>query len=127
MKMRPLRFVVFMLLLVLLLYALPGLEAGAQTSSTIRVWLRRLKVEDVMHIKVQGSYMLEDGSMTFSDGAELVVALRGDQLILHTNAIAIAMGKNMKLVRCDSEQPAALLLQGNTGIYEGDLTLTADN
>lgn len=127
MKMRPLRFVVFMLLLVLLLSALPGLEAGAQTSSTIRVWLRRLKVEDVMHIKVQGSYMLEDGSMTFSDGAELVVALRGDQLILHTNAIAIAMGKNMKLVRCDSEQPAALLLQGNTGLYEGDLMLTADN
>lgn len=75
MKSRPLRFITLVLSLVLLLFALPGVEADAQANSTIRVWLRRLKIEDTLHIRFQGEYMLEDGSMTFSDGAEVVVAL----------------------------------------------------
>ena len=127
MNTRPLRFFALMLSMVLLLFAMPGVEAGAQTSSTIRVWLRRLKVEDTLHISVQGEYMLDDGSMRFSDGAELVIALRGNQLVLHTGAMAAVMGPSMKLVRCESETPGALLLQGNDGLYEGDLMLTAND
>jgi len=127
MNTRPLRFVALMLSMLLLLFALPGIEAGAQTTSTIRVWLRRLKVEDALHIRVQGEYMIEDGSMRFADGAEFVIAARGKQLVLHTGAVAMVMGPSMKLVRCESETPGALLLQGNSGLYEGDLVLTVQD
>ena len=126
MSTRPLRFTAWMLCMLLLLFVLPGVEADAQTSSTIRVWLRRLKVEDALHIKVQGEYMLEDGSMRFGNDAEMVIAARGNQLVLHTGSISAVIGSSMKLVRCESETPGALLLQGNSGLYEGDLLLTAE-
>lgn len=126
MKSRPLRFITLVLSLVLLLFALPGVEADAQVNSTIRVWLRRLKIEDTLHIRFQGEYMLEDGSMTFSDGAEVVVALRGSRLVLHTDSLAMVMGPSMRLLRCEGEKSGALILNGNSGLYEGDLVLTAD-
>jgi len=127
MNTRPLRFIALLLSMLLLLFALPGVEAGAQTTSTIRVWLRRLKVEDALHIKVQGEYMLDGGTMRFGDGAELIIAEREGQLVLHTGPVAAVIGPSMKLVRCESETPGALYLQGNSGLYEGDLMLTAQD
>lgn len=125
MKSRPLRFITLLLSLILLLFAMPSVEAGAQTSSTIRVWLRRLKIEDTLYIRFEGKYMLDDGSMTFSDGAEIAVVLRGDKLVLHTDSMAAVMGSSIKLMRCESEEPGALILNENSGRYEGDLVLTA--
>lgn len=127
MRKRPLRFYLLTAMLSAVLFAFSGMYAGAQTQSTIRVWLKRLQVSDTLRIAVQGSYMLEDGSMTFSDGAELTVALRGSQLVLHADGIAVVMGPEMKLVRCESEVPGALLLNENSGLYEGDLVLTASD
>lgn len=127
MKSRPFRFIALVLSLLMVLFAFPGSHAGAQTSSIIRVWLRRLNAEDTLHVQVQGRYMLENGSMTFADGAELIFALRDGQIVLHTDAIAVALGASVKLVRCMSDIPSALILSGNSGLYEGDLVLTADH
>lgn len=121
---RPVRIFVICLMFVMLLSSVCGSHANAQMSSTIRVLLKRLKVEDALRIDVQGSYMLEDGSMLFSDGAELTVVLRGDKLVLHTQQMAAVIGKNMKLVRCDSERSSALRLNDSEGLYEGDLELS---
>ena len=76
------------ILLVTALLLLTGMAfapwAGAQIQPILRVYLRRLQVEDSLRIDVQGDYILEDGSMAFSDGAELTVVLRENQLVLHT-------------------------------------------
>ena len=109
-------------LLVALGVALP--PAGAQADASIRVLLRRLQVQDSLHISVEGTYMLEDGSVYFRDGAQLEVVVREGQLVLHTGDIAIAMGTSMTMRRCEDGTPGALLLQGESGRYEGDLRLS---
>lgn len=120
---RPIRQVLIWMLLAVLLVSFPGVQADAQIEPTIRVWLRRLKAEDALRIGVQGSYMLEDGSMTFSDGAEMTVVLRGDRLVLHAGPMAVVMGPTMRLVRCEDAAGSALRLGGSDGLYEGDLVL----
>ncbi|MDO5378884.1 MAG: SpoIID/LytB domain-containing protein [Clostridia bacterium] len=110
-------------LLAVLLTALCSI-ASAQIQPTIRVYLRRLGVQDSLRVDVKGTYMLEDGSMYFADGTEMTVVLREGQLVLHTGGAAILMGASMKLLRCAGETPGALLLQGEDGLYEGDLSLT---
>ena len=123
MNKRPLRL--FSLMLIIMLFAaLSGMHAHAQTQPVIRVWLKRLGVQDTLRIQVQGRYMLEDGSMTFSDVAELSVSARGEQLVLHTGQVAVTLGSEAVFIRCDDSMPGALLLNGNSGLYEGDLHLT---
>lgn len=108
------------LLILILAVAFP---ASADTPSSIRVYLRRLQVEDTLRVTVKGQYATQDGRLSFSDGAKLVVVLRGDQLVLHTGQTAVVMGSSIKLVRCQSETPGYLLLNDGTGMYEGDLSL----
>lgn len=108
------------LLILILAVAFP---ASADTPSSIRVYLRRLQVEDALRVTVKGQYATQDGRLSFSDGAKLVVVLRGDQLVLHTGQTAVVMGSSIKLVRCQSETPGYLLLNDGTGMYEGDLSL----
>lgn len=110
----------FALLILIMAVAFP---ASADTPSSIRVYLRRLQVEDTLHVTVKGQYATQDGRLSFSDGAKLVVVLRGDQLVLHTGQTAVVMGSSIKLVRCQSETPGYLLLNDGTGMYEGDLSL----
>lgn len=110
----------FALLILIMAVAFP---ASADTPSSIRVYLRRLQVEDTLRVTVKGQYATQDGRLSFSDGAKLVVVLRGDQLVLHTGQTAVVMGSNIKLVRCQSETPGYLLLNDGTGMYEGDLSL----
>ena len=110
----------FALLILIMAVAFP---ASADTPSSIRVYLRRLQVEDTLRITVKGQYATQDGRLSFSDGAKLVVVLRGDQLVLHTGQTAVVMGSSIKLVRCQSETPGYLLLNDGTGMYEGDLSL----
>ena len=97
------------------------LPAHAQTDPTIRVYLRRLQIEDSMHIELQGRYMLEDGSALFAEDAKFDVTLGGNQLVLHTENASIRIGNSMKLVRC--EESAGLTIN-DSGLYEGDLLLT---
>lgn len=108
------------LLILILAVAFP---ASADTPSSIRVYLRRLQVEDTLRVTVKGQYATQDGRLSFSDGAKLVVVLRGDQLVLHIGQTAVVMGSSIKLVRCQSETPGYLLLNDGTGMYEGDLSL----
>ena len=88
------------LLILILVVAFP---ASADTPSSIRVYLRRLQVEDTLHVTVKGQYATQDGRLSFSDGAKLVVVLRGDQLVLHTGQTAVVMGSSIKLVRPNKE------------------------
>lgn len=119
---RPFRVYVICLMMLILLCSVCGVHANAQMDSTVRVWLRRLKVEDTLRIDVQGTYMLKDGSMLFSDGAKLAVVLREGNLVLHAPQMAAVMGKEMTLVRCTED--GALILNDSDGMYEGDLRLT---
>jgi len=122
---RPFRFYVICLMLVVLLCSACGVEANAQMDSTIRVWLNRLKIKDALRIDVLGTYMLEDGSMLFSDGAEITVVLRDDKLVLHTQQMAVVIGNEMKLIRC--EEGGALRLNDSDGLYEGNLHLSVQD
>ena len=110
----------FALLILIMAVAFP---ASADTPSSIRVYLRRLQVEDTLRVTVKGQYATQDGRLSFSDGAKLVVVLRGDQLVLHTGQTAVVMGSSIKLMRCQSETPGYLLLNDGKGMYEGDLSL----
>ena len=116
------RLFVLPLALLILIMAV-AFPASADTPSNIRVYLRRLQVEDTLRVTVKGQYATQDGRLSFSDGAKLVVVLRGDQLVLHTGQAAVVMGSSIKLVRCQSETPGYLLLNDGTGMYEGDLSL----
>lgn len=116
------RLFVLPLALLILIMAV-AFPASADTPSSIRVYLRRLQVEDTLRVTVKGQYATQDGRLSFSDGAKLVVVLRGDQLVLHTGQTAVVMGSSIKLVRCQSETPDYLLLNDGTGMYEGDLSL----
>lgn len=98
--------------------------ASAQIQPTIRVYLRRLGVQDTLRMEVKGTYMLEDGSIYFADGAEMSIVLGEGQLVLHTGGAVIPLGPSAKLIRCAGETPGALLLQGEDGLYEGDLSLS---
>lgn len=120
---RPIQQIILSIFLLLALLLL-GVQAGAQEASRIRVYLRRLQVQDSLHITVQGTYMLEGGEVYFQDGAQVVVALRENQLVLHAGGVTVAMGPTMTLLRCQGEKPGALQLQGESGLYEGDLKLT---
>lgn len=119
---RRFRLYVICAMFFILLCSFSGVQAHAQMSSTIRVWLNRLKLEDTLRIDVQGTYMLSDGSMTFSDGAQIAIALRSGQLVLHANQVAAVLGNEVKLVRCDGS--SSLRLNDSNGLYEGDLLLT---
>lgn len=124
---RPLRFLCLFFTLALAVLSFPGTQAGAQEQSTIRVLLKRLRIQDTLFIDVQGTYMLEDGSMTFSDGASLTIVLRDNQLVLQTGQIAAAMGPQIRLVRCEGEPSGALTLNHGDGLYEGDLVLSVQD
>lgn len=127
MKRRPFYFIILIALLISIAFtfAFPSMPAvAAQINPIIRVWLKRLQVTDSLRIDVQGTYALGDGSMLFSDGTELTIALRADQLVLHTGSVAITMGPCIELVRCEGEKNAALRLNHSDGLYEGDLYLS---
>ena len=124
---RPLRFYVICLMLFVMLCSVCAIQANAQISPTIRVLLKRLKLEDTLRIDVQGTYMLEDGSMVFSDGGALTLTLRGDQFVLHTPHLAAVLGKEVKLVRCGGEASGSLRLNDSDGLYEGDLHLSIED
>ena len=121
---RPIRILQICVMLLALLCSVPQVHAHAQMTSTIRVLLKRLKVEDTLRIHVQGTYMLEDGSMLFSDGSEFSVSLRESKLVMHNGMLTAVLGDRIKLVRCDSEKPGALRLNDSDGLYEGDLILS---
>lgn len=123
MNKRPFQYLTLLIAIILVLASIPFSFAGAQPDSTVRVWLKRLKVEDTLRITVNGTYMLEDGSMTFSDGAEIAITLRDNQLVLHSGAVAAVLGKNIRFLRCDSQIPSSLQLNESDGLYEGDLAL----
>ena len=116
------RMCAFILLLTVIVAGLA--PASAQNDPTIRVYLRRLQITDSARIEVRGTYMLEDGSMLFGDGTQMTVVLRGDELVLHAGQMAVRMGGSMRLVRCESETPGGLTINGSN-LYEGDLQLDA--
>ena len=99
-------------------------SANEITDPTIRVYLRRLKVEDSMQIQLEGRYMLEDGSILFTGDSEFGVTLSDGVLVLHTEHASIRLGSSFNLIRCEE---AAGLRINDSGLYEGDLSLSASD
>ena len=117
------RFKALLLMLMLLVYCLSSLQdVSAQINPTIRVYLRRLGITDTMRVEMVGSYMLEDESMFFSDGTQLDISLRGNNLVIHTGSTAVRLGSNIGLIRSDKEVKGGLRINGSN-LYEGDLKL----
>ena len=103
-------------------------QVSAEIQSTIRVYLRRLRVTDTLNLTIHGEYMTSDGKTVFSDGTNMTIVLRGNQLVLHSGGIVTAMGDKMQLIRCQSEhERQGITIAGNEGLYEGDLSLDIDN
>lgn len=103
-------------------------QVSAEIQSTIRVYLRRLRVTDTLNLTTHGEYMTSDGKTVFSDGTNMTIVLRGNQLVLHSSGIVTAMGDKMQLIRCQSEhERQGITIAGNEGLYEGDLFLDIDN
>ena len=119
------RVILFFILIALMFTACIAQASNTQ-DSTVRVYLRRLKITDSVHIVTQGTYMLEDGSVLFSPNTEMSISLRDGQLILHTGGTAIRLGSRIKLLRCSTGESAGLMLNG-AGLYEGDLLLSVND
>lgn len=97
-------------------------SASAQIDPIIRVYLRRLGIEDTMRIETTCDYMLKDESMLFSSGTVMSISLRSGQLTLHTGSTAIKMGDCIEMIRCDNDLDGGLRINGSN-VYEGDLYL----
>ena len=119
---RPYQIILITCILLSLFFG-AALPVSAQDDAIIRVYLRRLKLEDTAEIVLQGEYMLDDRSMYFPSGTTLNVSLRDSELVLHTAGVAVRIGESMKLIRCQGEQTAGMTINGN-GLYEGDLLIT---
>ena len=103
-------------------------QVSAEIQSTIRVYLRRLRVTDTLNLTIHGEYMTSDGKTVFSDGTNMTIVIRGNQLVLHSGGIVTAMGDKMELIRCQSEhERQGVTIAGNDGLYEGDLSLDIDS
>lgn len=103
-------------------------QVSAEIQSTIRVYLRRLRVTDTLNLTIHGEYMTSDGKTVFSDGTNMTIVLRGNQLVLHSSGIVTAMGDKMQLIRCQSEhERQGITIAGSEGLYEGDLSLDIDS
>lgn len=103
-------------------------QVSAEIQSTIRVYLRRLRVTNTLNLTIHGEYMTSDGKTVFSDGTNMTIVIRGNQLVLHSGGIVTAMGDKMELIRCQSEhERQGVTIAGNDGLYEGDLSLDIDS
>ena len=83
---------------------------------------------DTLNLTIHGEYMTSDGKIVFSDGTNMTIVLRGNQLVLHSGGIVTAMGDKIQLIRCQSEhERQGIIIIGNEGLYEGDLSLDIDS
>ena len=121
---RFLRILTCFSLAMCLLSHLPSVQA--EHESDIRVYLRRLKIEDMLHLQVQGTYVLDNENMLLSDGAEAIILLRDNSLIMHMDGLSVNLGDSISFVRMQHEGGSSLMLQGSDNKYEGDLSLTIE-
>lgn len=128
--MKKRRLFPFLICAMLMITGLSGTinQASAEIQSTIRVYLRRLQITDILNLTIHGEYMTGDGKTVFSDGTNMTIVQRNGQLVLHSGGIVAAMGNKVQLVRCQSEcERQGITIAGNDGLYEGDLSLDIDN
>ena len=122
---RTVRFISFMLAVMLLLPVSMQAEAE-KTSGVVRVLLTRLKVTDQLKISLDGSYTLE--GIAFQRGSQLTVVSGKDGLYVYYEGMSMKMGKQMTLVRHETEEGLenGIRFNGNYELHPGDLKLTAD-
>lgn len=121
---RQKRICAFIILCAIILCCGVHPQAHAEPRKDIRVYLRRLKIEDTIHIRINGEYMVNDGMMLLRDGTEMDIILRENQLIMHFNGLAATFGTSVTLKRLQSDHNSSLQLQYTDGLYEGDLSLS---
>ena len=122
------------LLLACLLACLSLIPAGAaakgETSSEIRVLLRRLNIADRADLTFTGRYLVRSASgseLLLADGTKAAVLLEDGHLILHTAGLSADMGNSLSFLRQDSGNTVpGIRFNLQAGFYPGDLFLSAE-
>ena len=114
------------MLAVMLLLPVSMQAEAEKTSGVVRVLLTRLKVTDQLKISLDGSYTLE--GIAFQRGSQLTVVSGKDGLYVYYEGMSMKMGKQMTLVRHETDDGLenGIRFNGNYELHPGDLKLTAD-
>ncbi len=115
----------FALTLILALLPLAGFSARAEkTSGVVRVLLTRLNLTDRLEIALDGSYTLND--LSFQRGSHLIVSSQTGSLFVYYEGMAMDAGKQMTLIRHETEEGKenGLRFNGAYELHPGDLTVT---
>ncbi len=101
-----------------------GAEAE-KMSGVVRVLLTRVKVTDQLKISLDGSYTLD--GIAFQRGSQLTVATGKDGLYLYYEGMSMKMGKQMTLVRHETDEGLenGIRFNGNYELHPGDVKLSA--
>ena len=124
---------ILLLLLCLTLIPLCAFAAGSKETRTaeIRVRLTRLNLADEAWITLEGRYLARcaDGTeIMLPAGARLTVFLRKGRLILFHDGLSLSAGKELTLERMkDGDTEPGIRFNLFSGLYPGDLTLTAED
>lgn len=103
-------------------------EANVQDDGIVRVELDTLGRPETLHLKVQGSYAVEDDAgFRFEDGAEITLLAREDRLWLVSGKTMIDMGESLTLTRHAAAGRSGLYIAESAveNLYCGDLSVTA--
>ncbi len=94
----------------------------------IRVKLSSLNIQDMIHIGVYGSYIVNE-KLSFQRGSGILVAKSKNGLMLYHEGLAYDAGKEIvfKRVAENSDNENGLRLQYRLQLYEGSLKLSAQN
>ncbi len=115
------------LLCCLALLPAPALQEGA-AAPDVRVQLARLGLTDRMDLVPRGRYLLRAGSLEYllPENQPLSLLLREGRLVLHGGSTALTLGDSVSLLRLDTSGGIpSLTVEGQSGFYPGDLTVTA--
>ncbi|MEG2186840.1 MAG: SpoIID/LytB domain-containing protein [Clostridia bacterium] len=99
-----------------------------QRDQQVRVFLTRLNIVDRMDLSFLGPYTLsfnDESRLYFTDGAQVAVMLKGDNLYVYYEGMSINAGKSMTFTRYASggEGESGIRLTNYPALYMGNLVL----
>lgn len=109
-----------------------GISASAEDNGEmrLRVLLRRLNIGQHMEIKTGSLYLITGESgmeMLLQPDTQIDIELRENRMVVFLDGASLSFGKTMSLNRCGTGgQDSGLYLMNASGLYPGDLVLTAE-
>ncbi len=108
----------------------PSVTAFAQAENgLVRVLLTRLALTDRLDAALDGSYSVEPGGLAFQRGSKLTISSTQGTLMLYYEGMAMNAGQQLVLRRHAvlNGEENGLRLNGDYGLYTGDLVLSIRN